>query len=98
LRRIHSVPTRRSSDLQRVFHIGETIPLQLSFSSSVKNQYQVNMAQYDRAGRMNYERFSVSPAEGAVDPLPASYSGSMGGLTSFRDRKSTRLNCSHQII
>src|SRR5258705_2898297 len=68
---------------QRTFHIGETIPLQLAFSSSVKDCYQVNMAHYDRSGRMNYERFSVSPAEGAVDPLPT-YTGSMGGLTNFK--------------
>ena len=67
---------------QREFHIGETIPLQLSFSSAVKNHYQLNAAQYDRSGRMNYERFVVSPAKGAVDPLP-DHTGSMGGLTSY---------------
>jgi hypothetical protein len=68
---------------QREFHIGETIPLQLSFSSTVKDHYQVNMAQYDRSGRMNYEHFDVSPANGGVDPLPT-YTGSMGGLTNFQ--------------
>jgi len=67
---------------QREFRIGETIPLQLSFSSTVKDRYQVNMAQHDRGGRMNYEHFSVSPSEGAVDPLPT-YTGGMGGLTNF---------------
>ncbi len=68
---------------QREFHIGETIPLQLSFSSTVKDHYQVNMAQYDRSGRMNYDRFEVSPANGAVDPLPT-YTGGMGGPTTFK--------------
>jgi hypothetical protein len=68
---------------QREFHIGETIPLQLSFSSAVKDRYQVNMAQYDRSGRMEYEHFSVSPAEGAVDPLVGPNSVG-GGLTSFQ--------------
>src|SRR5258705_3548731 len=68
---------------QRKFHIGEAIPLQLAFSSNVKDRYQVNMAQYDRSGRMNYERFSVLPAEGVVDPLPT-YTGSMGGLTNIK--------------
>src|SRR5215813_6873024 len=67
---------------QKEFRIGETIPIKLSFSSQVNNRYIVNMAQYDRSGRMNSERFVVSPAEGAVDPLP-SYRGSMGGLTNF---------------
>jgi hypothetical protein len=68
---------------QREFHIGETIPLQLSFSSTVKDRYQINMAKYDRSGRMNYERFTISPEQGAVDPLPT-YTGGMGGLTNFR--------------
>ena len=67
---------------QREFRIGETIPLQLSFSSSAKNQYQLNMAQYDRSGRTPYEQFNISPAEGVVDPLPNN--GSMGGITSFQ--------------
>ena len=68
---------------QREFRIGETIPLQLSFSSAVKNHYQLNLAQYDRSGRMGYEQFNILPAEGSVDPLP-SLTGSMGGLTSFQ--------------
>jgi hypothetical protein len=68
---------------QREFRIGETIPLQLSFSSAAKDRYQINMAQYDRSGRMNYEHFRISPSEGAVDPLPT-YDGSMGGLTNFK--------------
>jgi hypothetical protein len=67
---------------QREFRIGETIPVQLSFSSTVKDRYQINMAEYDRGGRMNYERFIVSPAEGAVDPLPDRMG--MGGLTNFK--------------
>jgi hypothetical protein len=68
---------------QREFRIGETIPLQLSFSSTVKNQYQVNMAQYDGSGRMSYEQFSVTPSAGAIDPLPT-YIGSLGGLTTLK--------------
>ncbi len=67
---------------RREFHIGETIPLQLSFSSAVKSHYQINVAQYDRIGRMNYEQFVVTPAQGVVDPLP-DRTGSMGGLTSY---------------
>ena len=67
---------------QREFHIGETIPLQLSFTSAIKDRYQVNMAQYHRSGRMEYEQFVVSPAEGTVDPLAQNWVG--GGLTSYR--------------
>jgi hypothetical protein len=54
---------------QREFHIGEIIPLQLSFSSTLNDRYQINMAQYDRSGRMNYEQFTVMPPDGAVDPF-----------------------------
>ena len=68
---------------QQEFHIGETIPLKLSFKTTVKDTYEVNMAQYDRSGRMNYERFVVSPSDGAVDPLPTN-TGSMGGITGYQ--------------
>ncbi|HEY8227551.1 MAG TPA: HEAT repeat domain-containing protein [Pyrinomonadaceae bacterium] len=68
---------------QREFRMGETIPLQLSFGSTVKDHYEVNMAQYDRSGRMNYEQFNVSPSSGAVDPLSSQW-GSMGGITNFK--------------
>jgi hypothetical protein len=68
---------------QREFHIGEGIPIQLSFSSTVKDHYQINMAQYDRGGRMNYEHFVLTPADGAVDPLPT-HTGGMGGITGFQ--------------
>jgi hypothetical protein len=68
---------------QKQFHIGEKIPIELSYSSAVKNRYQINMAQYDRSGRMDYERFHVTPETGAVDPL-ANRVGSMGGLTGFK--------------
>jgi hypothetical protein len=69
---------------QQEFHIGEVIPIKLSFSSHFKNRYQVDEASYDRSGRMNHEHFRVQPAKGAVDPIPAdglSFIG--GGLTNF---------------
>jgi len=68
---------------QREFRIGETIPLQLSFSSTVKKSIPSQHGQYDRSGRMNYEQFSVTPSAGAIDPLPTN-TGSMGGLTNFK--------------
>jgi hypothetical protein len=69
---------------QSKFHIGETIPIQLSFSASVRDRYQVNMAQYDRSGRMEYERFILVPASRAVDPLAGRTPGVGGGLTGFK--------------
>jgi hypothetical protein len=65
------------------FYLGETIPLHLAFSSTVKNHYQINMAQYDRSGRMSSEQFNLSPADGAVDPLAGHLSGVGGGISSF---------------
>jgi len=72
-----------SPSSQTEFHIGETIPLQLAFSSAVKDRYQINMAQYDRSGRMSYEQFILSPADGTVDPLAGHLGGIGGGLTGF---------------
>lgn len=69
---------------QTEFHIGETVPLHLAFSSAVQNHYQISTAQYDRSGRMGSEQFNLSPADGAVDPLAAHLSAVGGGLASFR--------------
>ena len=69
---------------QNQFHIGEKIPLELSYSTAVKDQYQINMAQYDRSGRMEYEHFHVTPEGGAVDPLANRVGGIGGGLTGFK--------------
>ena len=68
---------------QHEFHIGETIPLKLAYSSAVKDRYQINRAQYDRSGRMEYEHFSLSPSDGVVDPLEGRLGGGGGGLTGF---------------
>jgi hypothetical protein len=69
------------------YRIGELIPLELSFSSRIPKRYQINMARYDRSGRMSYEHFVVSPGGGTRDPV-AVYFNAMtvffgGGLTSF---------------
>ena len=69
------------------FQIGEIIRLKLSFTSSALKKYQINMAEYDRSGRMNYENFLLEPQGGWGDPLRSyfAYGGfMMGGLTSFR--------------
>jgi len=73
-----------SASDQSEFHIGETIPLKLAFSSVVRDRHQINMAQYDRSGRMGYEQFILSPADGAVDPLAGHLGGIGGGLTGFK--------------
>jgi len=54
---------------QSTFHIGEIIPLELSYSSTAPNTYQLDMATYDRSGRLAEEFFQVDPASGWDDPL-----------------------------
>jgi len=68
------------------FRMGEVIPLKLSFTSSADKKYSINLATYDRSGRMHYEDFLVEPEAGWSDPLKDYFSGGlymMGGLTSF---------------
>jgi hypothetical protein len=66
------------------FHVGEVIPLELSFSASVPDTYQYSTANYDRSGRLNIEQFHVTPR--GRDPLLDYYSNLqimiMGGLSS----------------
>lgn len=69
------------------FQIGEVIPIDLSFSSSDPKRYQLNMASYDRSGRMSYEKFNVTPQESTRDPLQTYFAFGefmMGGLTTFK--------------
>jgi hypothetical protein len=63
-----------------VYRRGELIPLELSFTSTLSDRYQVNMASYDRSGRMNYEKFLVEPTEGTSDPLLVYYRSGAGAL------------------
>jgi hypothetical protein len=65
--------------------MGEIIPIKLGFGSRIKDRYQLNEAQYDRSGRMDYEHFIVTPADGAIDPLADYYNEPHmgGGLTGF---------------
>jgi hypothetical protein len=68
------------------FRIGEVIPLRLSFTSTAAKKYRINLATYDRSGRMNYEDFLLEPEAGWSDPLKAYFLGGafmMGGLTGF---------------
>jgi hypothetical protein len=69
------------------FYSGEVIPLDLAFTSAIPKRYQINLARYDRSGRMGYEQLIVEPKEATRDPLYlyfnsiAAFMG--GGLTNF---------------
>src|SRR5580692_3576267 len=69
------------------FYAGEIIPLDLAFSSSVPQRYEINNASYDRSDRMNYEQFIVDPKDATRDPLYFYFNSNGffmgGGLTSF---------------
>src|ERR1700755_490937 len=49
------------------FHVGEIIPIDLLFSSSTPNTFTMSTRSYDRSGRLDLEKFHVTP-EGR-DPL-----------------------------
>jgi hypothetical protein len=69
------------------FYLGEVILLELTFTSKMPKRYQINMARYDRSGRMSYEQFLVNPDGSWGDPLRSYFNSSMGwmggGLTGF---------------
>lgn len=57
----------RVSTSTATFYLGEVIPLDLAFSSTTPKRYQINLARYDRSGRMDYEQFNVEPKDGTRD-------------------------------
>ncbi len=78
----------RVSTPKSTYRQGELIPLDLAFTAKDDKRYQINMATYDRSGRMSYESFHVEPADGTSDPLAVYFKSSgmlmMGGLTNFQ--------------
>ncbi len=56
---------------QVTFRIGERIPLELVFTGPNNKRFEINLARYDRSGRMSYESFEVVPSSGWSDPLEA---------------------------
>src|SRR6267142_1037781 len=78
--------TLTTADGRSSFRIGELIPLKLAFNSAVHGKYQVDLATYDRSGRMTEESFLIRPASGWVDPLRSWFSVGVftgGGLRGF---------------
>jgi len=60
--------------------MGEAIPLDLTFTSTVREKYHIDMAGYDRSGRMTSESFALEPSDGWSDPLTEYFNS---GLFSF---------------
>ena len=90
----------RTSGGQETFHIGERIPLELSFTSSSAS-YQLNTASYDRGGRLAVESYKIEPDQGWDDPLDLyfqSYGGFMGGGLSGFQRLSAAPSVIHRDL
>src|SRR5215472_7615047 len=72
----------RVSTSSSEFYLGDGIPLDLAFGSMVPKRYQINLARYDRSGRMGYE-----PKDATRDPLYLYFNSIAGfvrgGLTKF---------------
>jgi hypothetical protein len=52
-----------------VFHQGERVPVELSFTSRLPGRYRLDRAFYDRSGRLSSETYRVAPVAGTSDPL-----------------------------
>ena len=66
------------------FFLGETIPLQLVFTSTQANTFRAGTRQQDRVCRLNdIEQFIVAPAGFSEDPLRGlpGETGGMGGIS-----------------
>ena len=68
-----------ASTTQSAFHIGERIPLTLTFSAADTNRYEITSSSSNRQGCVDYEDFEVTPNEGWADHLATYYGGGCGG-------------------
>jgi len=73
---------------QTAFHVGELIPLELTFTATVANRYQVlDAADRDRWGPWDPSEFSVKPETGWDDPIaPFFGAGILAGSSPLRFR------------
>lgn len=71
--------TIKLKDGKTRFHPGEVISVELQFSSSVPDTYQLSQASYDRSGRLEIDQYHVEPASSISDPLLDYYRNSPWG-------------------
>ena len=67
---------------KKQYYPGQVIPIELEFSSSRPDTYQVNTATYDRSGRLGIDGFHLSNRVGVEDPMREYFSlltGFIGG-------------------
>jgi hypothetical protein len=68
------------ADGRQQYRVGEIIPVRLTFTAPQGSNYSIDLANYDRSGRLDIDTFNVSPGEGWSDPLAYYYDS---GLFSF---------------
>jgi len=68
------------ADGQQQYRMGEIIPVRLTFAAVQGSNYSIDLANYDRSGRLDIDTFHVSPDVGWSDPLAYYYDS---GLFSF---------------
>jgi len=77
------------------FHVGEVIPIELSFTASLPDAYDMATRNYDRSGRLNMEQFHITPP--GRDPLANYYAdgafigGGLGGSRVLSDEPQVML-------
>jgi hypothetical protein len=82
----------RTRNNQRTFRIGEIIPLDLRFSSTVENKYRLYTQNGDGSGRLNMETYTAEPRSGWQDPLDLFYrtgafaGGGLGNIWMLSDK------------
>jgi hypothetical protein len=59
----------QTANRQTAFHIGERIPLKLTFTSPNDTQYVVAPWSIGRGSEFDFESFAVTPSTGWSDPL-----------------------------
>jgi hypothetical protein len=69
---------------RRRFALGEPIVLELRFTSSLADAYQLDLGTYDRSGRLWSESFRFEPSEQVADPLADYFGEIRGGLGGIR--------------
>jgi hypothetical protein len=80
--------TIRTADGRTRFGQNEIVRLDMAFSGRAAGLHALNLATYDRSGRLGIDRVCIDPADGTVDPLGdyyASFGFVGGGLSGGRN-------------
>ena len=72
--------TLRLADGRTRFQPGETIAIELEFTSTIANRFVLDNATYDRSGRLTLDEFRVEPIERVRDPLLDYFAASPGAI------------------